>query len=107
MVAAKVGAINACPHPLPERLAHEDSRQSVDEVGENGAQDQEPEVHLGIPEDPSKEEDRSGHVPQDHRSVSDPIEGSVGEGVGYDILFPGNVLQPVRDLDSRSRFASR
>jgi hypothetical protein len=79
-------------------LAQKRAGGQIDHVGEDSAQDQEAEIHLGIPEDPTKEEDRTGDVPEDHRSVSDPIECSVGEGVGYEILFSGNVLETMRHL---------
>ena len=82
---------------LAAGLAHEDPGHQIDRVGEDGPEDQEPQIHLGIPEDPPEEEDRPGDVPQDHRSVSNPIEGGVGEGVGDGILFPRDVFEPVRE----------
>ncbi len=81
---------------LPGGIAEQRSGDEIDRIGEDGSEDQEPEIHLGIPEDPAKEKNRPGDVPQDHRSVSDPIQGRVGERIGNGILFPRDMLEPVR-----------
>ena len=83
---------------LTEGFAHEGSHDQIEGVWQKCAKDQQPQVYPGIPEDPSKQKDRSGQLPEDHRFGSKPIEGGVGEGVGDDILFPGNVLELVGDL---------
>ena len=81
--------------PLAARLAQEDSRHEIDKIGEHGPENQQPQINLGIPEYPSKEEDRPGNVPQDHRSISNSIESGIGQGVGHEILLPRYVFEPV------------
>jgi len=83
---------------LPEGFPQEDPHKEIDYVWHERPKDQQPQVHPGISEDPSKKEDRSGHLPEDHRFGSHPIEGSVGKGVGDGVLFPGYVLELVGKL---------
>lgn len=80
---------------LSGRLAEEGPPEQVDDIGGESPEDKQPEIHFGIPEDPSEEKDRPGDVPKDHRSVSNPIESRIGQSIGNDVFLAGNVLEPV------------